>query len=64
MHLGGLLERFGVCVGSKMGGGSKLGLSWHQNRKNSGPKMMSKNHVKKRHTSSTTETAIIQKTTT
>ena len=45
MDLGGLLERFWVDFGPKLGG--KLGPSWHQNLKNEGSKMMSKNMMKK-----------------
>ena len=46
MHLGWLLERFGVDFGPKLGG--KLGLSWHQDRRKWGTKTMSKNHQKSR----------------
>ena len=44
MDLGRLLDRFLVDFGTKLGG--KLRPSWHQNLKNEGSKMMSKNHQK------------------
>ena len=44
LDFGGLLGRFLVDFGSKLG--AKLRSSWHQNRKNEGPKTMSKNHQK------------------
>ena len=45
MDLGGLLERFWVYFGSKLGG--KLEPSWHQNQKNEGTKTMSKKVMQK-----------------
>ena len=44
LEFGGLLGRFLVDFGSKLGG--KLRPSWHQNQKNEGPKTMSKKHQK------------------
>ena len=44
LEFGSLLGRFSVDFGSKLGG--KLMPSWYQNRKNEGPKTMSKNHQK------------------
>ena len=40
LAIGFLLARFCVDFGAKLG--TKLGLSWHQNLKNEGSKMMSK----------------------
>ena len=44
MGFGWLLGRFLVDFGPKLG--AKLVPSWHQNRKNEGPKTMSKKHQK------------------
>ena len=46
MDFGWLLDRFLVDLGPKLG--AKLGPSWHQNRKKSDAKTMSKKHTKSR----------------
>ena len=44
LHLGSIFSWFWVDSGPKLG--AKLEPSWHQNRKNGGPKTTSKNHKK------------------